>query len=78
MDYFYTTIENQKRADGSFGLLYDHFHGEDAESRAFSKFYTICAAASTANIYTDVIIIRSDGVILDSKLFDRLPKETTE
>lgn len=78
-EFFYTTIENQKRTDGSFGLLYDHFEGEvnglDAEARAYAKFYTICAAASTASIYTEAAILRSDGVVLENKVFDRLPSE---
>lgn len=79
MDYFYTTIENQKRTDGSFGLLYDHFEGEanglSAEKRAYAKFYTICAAASTAGIYTEAIILRSDGIVLENKVFNGLPEE---
>ena len=80
---FYTTIENQKRADGSFGLLYDHFEGEanglSAEKRAYAKFYTICSSACTAPIHTEVFIIRSDGAVMEDKVFDNLPvQEVTE
>jgi len=75
-EVFYTTIENQKRADGSFGLLYDHFEGEvnglSAEQRAYAKFYTICASATTAEIYTGVMLVRSDGVIVENKVFNHL------
>ena len=44
---FYTTVENQLRNDGSYGLLYDHF--ED-ESRALAKYYTILAAAAVIRL----------------------------
>ena len=44
-ELFYTTIENQLRLDGKFGLLYDHFTDLDT---AKAKFFTICAAAAEA------------------------------
>lgn len=69
MPYFYTTIENQMRKDGSFGLLYDHFTNENA---AYAKLYTILAAAAISDIpYHSGHIQRSDGLILDGKVFDR-------
>lgn len=78
---FYTTIENQKRQDGSFGLLYDHFEGTvngvEAKDRAYAKFYTVCAAATTASIFTEVMLIDSNGVVLENAVFDRLPVEGT-
>lgn len=47
---FWTTIENQKRSDGSYGVLYDHYYEQEglppAEDRAYAKYYTICAAAA--------------------------------
>lgn len=71
-DYFYTTIENQVRTDGSYGLLYDHYYGENAEARAYAKLYTILAAAAVSEIpYHSGHIMRSDGVVLDGRVFDR-------
>ena len=80
MPYFYTTIENQLRADGSFGLLYDHFKDEEglapALNRAQSKYYTICAAAAISDIpYHAAYILRSDGAILDEAVWDRREQE---
>lgn len=69
MPYFYTTIENQLRADGSYGLLYDHFTDENA---AYAKLYTILAAAAVSGIpYHSGHIYRSDGILIDGKVFDR-------
>lgn len=66
---FYTTIENQVRADGSRGLLYDHF---DSESAAMAKYYTICAAAAVSEIpYHSATILASDGRIVRQEIFDR-------
>lgn len=66
---FYTTVENQVRNDGSYGLLYDHF--ED-EVRAYAKYYTILAAAALSEIpYHAAYIIRSDGITIEGKVFDR-------
>lgn len=65
---FYTTVENQVRNDGSRGLLYDHF---DDESRALSKFYTICAAAAISEIpYHAAFLIYDDGRMMQ-RIFDR-------
>ena len=66
---FYTTIENQLRSDGTYGLLYDHF--ED-KARAESKFFTICAAAALSEIpYHAAYLIQDNGLILGSKIYDR-------
>ncbi len=75
-EYFYTTIENQIRHDGSMGLLYDHFEGTvnslTAEERAWAKLYNILAAAAISGIpYHSGHILRSDGLIVDGKVFDR-------
>lgn len=68
-DYFYTTLENQVRTDGSRGLLYDHFDDLD---RALAKFYTVCAAAASSEIpYHSAHILRSDGAIIKGEVFDR-------
>ena len=66
---FYTTIENQLRSDGSYGLLYDHFTDE---AQALAKYYTICAAAALSEIpYHSATILQSDGRILRQEIFDR-------
>ena len=73
---FYTTIENQLRNDGSFGLLYDHF---DDETQAYAKLYTILAAAAVSEIpYHSGHIMRSDGLLIDGKVFDRRPQSEPE
>lgn len=80
---FYTTVENQVRPDGSYGLLYDHF---DDINRAYAKFYTILAAAAVSDIpYHAGFLIRSDGVTIEGKVFDRrvdepavVPEEETQ
>lgn len=70
---FYTTIENQVRADGSRGLLYDHF---DTWEAAVAKFYTICAAAAVSEIpYHAAFILQSDGLIAKAEIFDRRTEE---
>lgn len=73
MPYFYTTLENQIRADGSHGLLYDHYDNiEDAEA----KLYTILAAAVKSGIpYHSAHIYRSDGLLIEGKVYDRRTQE---
>ena len=69
MNYFYTTIENQLRSDGSRGLLYDHY---DDYNAALAKLYTILAAAATSSLpYHSGHIMRSDGILTDGRVFDR-------
>ena len=66
---FWTTIENQVRNDGGRGLLYDHYDNENA---AYAKYYTVCAAAAVSEIpYHPAHIIRSDGIMIEGKVFDR-------
>ena len=66
---FYSTVENQMRNDGSYGLLYDHF--EDV-NRAYAKYYTVLAAAAVSEIpYHAGYLIRSDGVTIEGRVFDR-------
>ena len=70
---FYTTIENQVREDGSKGLLYDHFDNLNA---ALAKYYTICAAAAVSEIpYHAAHMIRSDGIVMEQRVFDRRSNE---
>lgn len=73
---FYTTIENQLRSDGSYGLLYDHFTDEN---RAYAKYYTILAAAAMSEIpYHAGYLLRSDGVTMEGRVFDRRVNEIPE
>ena len=66
---FYTTLENQLREDGSYGLLYDHFTDE---AQAKAKFFTICAAASVSGIpYHSAHLLASDGRMIRQEIFDR-------
>ena len=68
-EFFYTTIENQVRTDGTYGLLYDHYDNID---RAYAKLYTILAAAAVSEIpYHSGHLLRSDGLVLESRVFDR-------
>lgn len=73
---FYTTVENQLREDGSFGLLYDHFADYEA---ALAKLYTILSAAAVSELpYHSGAIIRSDGLITDGRVFDRREESTPQ
>ena len=72
----YTTIENQIRTDGSRGLLYDHFEDYD---RALAKFFTVCAAAAVSEIpYHSAHVLRSDGVMIEGRVWDRRAEPTPE
>lgn len=65
----YTTIENQIRNDGSKGLLYDHYTSYD---QAIAKFFTVCAAAAISDIpYHSAHLLRSDGTMVESRVWDR-------
>lgn len=73
-EYFYTTLENQLRSDGSFGLLYNHYSDLN---QAYAKLYYILAAAATSGIpYHSGHIYRSDGVLIDGRVFDRRTEAT--
>ena len=70
----YTTLENQIREDGSKGLLYDHYEDYDA---AMAKFFTICAAAAVSEIpYHSAHVLRSDGVMIEGRVWDRREEPT--
>ncbi len=65
---FWTTLENQVRADGSRGLLYDHFTDLNA---ALAKFYTICAAAAVSGLpYHSAHLLQSDGKMVRQEIFE--------
>ena len=66
---FWTTLENQLRNDGSYGLLYDHFDNLNA---AMAKYYTICAAAAISEIpYHSAHLLQDNGIIVRQEIFDR-------
>lgn len=68
---FYTTLENQVRSDGSYGLLYDHFTNYNA---AMAKYFTICAAAAVSEIpYHSAHLLQDDGRMIMQQIFDRRP-----
>ena len=76
MPRIYTTIENQQRKDGSYGLLYDHYTDINA---AYAKLYTILAAAAVSDLpYHSGHILRDDGIIIEGKVFDRRTVEPEE
>lgn len=76
MPVFYTTIENQLREDGTYGLLYDHYTDLDA---AKAKFFTTCAAAAVSGIpYHSALLLESSGIIVKQEIFDRRVAETEE
>lgn len=69
MNIFYTTLENQLRPDGSYGLLYDHF---DDLNLAMAKYYTICAAAAVSEIpYHSAHLLQDNGNMIRQEIFDR-------
>lgn len=69
MKEIFTTIENQIRADGSKGLLYDHF--ED-ESEALAKhFATLSAAAKSGLPFHEAVLLSTDRGLLERRAFDR-------
>ena len=73
MPYFYTTLENQVRADGSRGLLFDHY---DTLADAEEKLYMILTAAVKSDIpYHSAHIYRSDGLLIEGKVYDRRTEE---
>lgn len=68
---FYTTLENQIRADGSKGLLYDHYTDYD---QACAKYFTICAAAAVSGLpYHSAHLLQDDGRMVKQEIFDRRP-----
>lgn len=70
---FYTTIENQLREDGTYGVLYDHFADKN---QAEAKFFTICAAAAVSDIpYHAAYLIDSNIGVIDQRAWDRRNEE---
>ena len=76
MAEFYTTIENQLREDGSYGLLFDHFTGLN---QALAKHYSTCSAAAISGIpYHSATVLSSGGRVIRQEIFDRREPETEE
>lgn len=66
---FYTVIENQGFSNGTFALLFNHYTDEN---QAYSKYYTICAAAALSEIpYHAAHLLRSDGNVSEYRVWDR-------
>lgn len=66
---FYTTIENQLRNDGSYGLLYNHYENIDD---AYAKLYSVLAEAAKSGIpYHSCHIMADNGVLIEGRVFDR-------
>ena len=71
---FYTVIENLISPEGTKELLYNHF---DEDMSAYAKYYMVCAqAAISGNPYHSAILLRSDGRIIEGRVFDRRTDET--
>lgn len=67
----YTTIENQIRADGSRGVLYDHYTDR---AQAESKYHTILAAAAVSDVpYHEALLFDCNGEISVRTAYDRRP-----
>ena len=67
MEYFYSVIEVQN--DGTPAVIPMCYTDEN---QAYAKYYTVLAAAAEASTaYHACHIIRSDGTMIESKVFDR-------
>ena len=65
---FYTVIEKQLN-NGTPGTIATHY---DDYTQALASFFTICAAAAVSTIeYHAAHVIRSDGVMIEGRVFDR-------
>lgn len=70
---FYTTIENQLRENGTYGLLFDHYTNKN---QAEAKFHTICAAAAVSDIpYHAAYLIDSNIGLIEQRVWDRREQE---
>ena len=71
--FFYTVIEVQLMANGSFGLLYNNYTEEcDAEADLYTR---LAAAAKSTIPYHSACIRRSDGVVTEGRVYDRRKQE---
>lgn len=66
--YFYTLIEKQLN-NGTPATLATHY---DTYTAALAAYFTVCAAAVVSTIeYHAAHLIRSDGVMIEGRVFDR-------
>lgn len=65
---FYTVIEKQL-VNGTPATIATHY---DTETAALAAYFTICAAAAVSTIeYHAAHVIRSDGIMIEGRVFDR-------
>lgn len=65
---FYTVIEKQV-INGTPATIATHY---DSYTAALAAFFTICAAAAASSIeYHAAHVIRSDGIMIEGRVFDR-------
>lgn len=75
-NFFYTVIETQMNTDGSIANLCNSYTNE---SDAYARLYTILAAAAVSTLpYHSAHILRSDGVIINGQIFNRLTVSNEE
>ena len=68
-NYFYVVLEIQIDNGGNRGLLNNFYDNLDS---ALAKLYTVLSAAAVSGIpYHAGQIIRSDGLIIEGRIFDR-------
>ena len=67
--YFYTVIETQV-ANGSVAVVPPTVYTDLNQAEA--ALYTVLAAAAVSSVeYHSGVILRSDGIVIEGKVFDR-------
>ena len=75
MNTFYTVLEVQNNGTmpAAIPIIYTD------EAQAYAKYYTVLAAAAVSEVaYHACHIIRSDGIMIEGKVFDRRTTEPVE
>lgn len=73
--YFYTLIEKQMN-NGTPATLATHY---DTYTAALAAYFTVCAAAAVSTIeYHAAHLVRSDGIMIEGRVFDRREVEEAE
>ena len=73
--YFYTLIEQQMN-NGTPATLATHY---DTYTAALAAYFTVCAAAAVSTIeYHAAHLVRSDGIMIEGRVFDRREVEEAE
>ena len=66
---FFTVLEIQQGNDGVRGCIPTSFDSYDS---ALAKYYTVLAVAASGTLpYHACVILGSDGVVTDERIFDR-------